>query len=123
MTTIPAARTEQVARRLLAGNGERHPHPALLADTMNEVAYAGLDAVQESLPLMPEYTVAKNVYDVPCDHPLCSTLHKDLPDGHEWTRTEWVILENGERASEAASVDPFERKRDALSWLRHNGLA
>lgn len=116
-------RTEKIARDLLADNGERNPHPALLADTMNEVAYAGMDAVQESLPLMPEYTVAKNVYDVPCDHPMCETLHRNLPDWHEWTRTEWVILENGQRTGEAVLVDPFERKRDAEDYLRRHNLA
>lgn len=118
-----ASRTEEVARKVLALNGERHPHPALLADTMNEVDYAGPDAVQESLPLMPEYTVAKNVYDVPCLHPMCETFHKDLPDWHEWTRTEWVILENGERTGQAGPIDPFERKRDAQDYLRRRGLA
>ena len=95
--TTATTRTEKVARHLLMAHGERNPHPALLADTMNEVDYAGLDAVQDRLPLKPEYTVVKNVYDVPCTHPMCETFHKDLPDWHEWTRTEWVILEDGQR--------------------------
>lgn len=121
--TTTMTRAEQVARHLLTTNGVRHPHPSLLADTMNEVDYAGLDAVQEGLPLMPEYTVAKNVYDVPCTHPMCETFHKDLPRWHEWTRVEWIILENGERTGDTALLDPFERKRDALNYLRRHNLA
>ena len=30
---------EEIARNILANNGETDPHPALLADTMREVEY------------------------------------------------------------------------------------
>lgn len=114
--STPSA-TEQIARDILAANGEPDPHPDLLADTVREVEYHGATGVQESLPPLPEYTVDKNTYDVPCTHPLCYILHKNLPWDHEWTRTEWVILENGSREGWVGDINPFERKRDAVAYL------
>ncbi len=63
------------------------------------------------------YTVDKNEYEVPCDHPMCDTLHRRYGPDHEVNRVEWVILEDGERKGWAGTTDPFERKRDALAYL------
>ena len=65
-------------------------------------------------------TVAKNEYEVPCEHPMCETLHRRYGPGHEVRRTEWVILSDGERTGIAGEIDPFETKREALAFLRRH---
>lgn len=62
-------------------------------------------------------TVDKNEYTVPCEHPMCDTLHRRFGPGHEVTRTEWVILEDGERKGWAGRIDPFPTKREAIAYL------
>lgn len=109
---------ERVARDVLAKNGESSPHPALLADTIREVEYQGLATEeQESTPSLPTYTVDKNEYEVPCGHPMCDVFHKNLDDGHLVARTDWVILEDGERRGWAGTIETFETKRDAVAYL------
>lgn len=142
---------ERKAREILAANGEPNPHPALLEDTMREVEYHGLateaptdheDDVEVSEPDV--WTVEKNEYDVPCEHPLCEQLHQRFMTTHNWeglvqgsgysvwssgtTRfhnrnvVEWVILHNGERDEKAGTYDVFDTKRDALAALKRDGL-
>ena len=56
------------------------------------------------------FTVAREEYTAPCDHPLCDRLHKNRPVGHETTRRFWVVLRDGERDGD---FDVFDRKSDA----------
>lgn len=111
------ADAEQAARQILAANGAPDPHPALLADTIREVEYHGVDVGQESLPTFPVYTVEREEYEVPCTHPMCHVFHKDLEPEHLVWRVEWVILEDGDRRGWAGTVDSFARKRDALAYI------
>ncbi|WP_020142291.1 hypothetical protein [Terracoccus sp. 273MFTsu3.1] len=90
------------------------------------------------------WTVAKNEYEVPCEHPLCEQLHQrfmveekcsgliqtaNVSVWREWTEryhnrtvSEWVILHNGERDDLAGRFDAFDTKRDALAALTRAGL-
>lgn len=89
---------------------------------------------------MTTYSVVKQEYEVPCDHPMCPVLHKHLAqyryDTPQWetyydshgierlvhstryhmkTNREWVIIDDatGERANDPLS-DAFNTKREAL---------
>jgi hypothetical protein len=42
------------------------------------------------------WTVVKDSFESPCDHPMCALLHARFHEGTE-TRTEWVDLPNGGR--------------------------
>lgn len=90
------------------------------------------------------WTVEKNEYSVPCEHPLCEQLHQrfmvDVPwEGivqtglysvwssgverfHEKQRVEWVVLLNGKREGAAGMIEPFETKREAVAYLTSRGL-
>lgn len=126
---------EAKAREILTANGEPNPHPALLADTMREVEYHGLVAEEPA----EVWTVEKNEYEVPCEHPLCEQLHQrymvEVPwEGivqtglysvwssgverfHSTKRTEWVVLLNGTREGRAGMLEAFDTKREAVAAL------
>lgn len=91
------------------------------------------------------WTVEKNEYDVPCEHPLCEQLHQRFMTEHTYTgivqtglysvertiterfhnkqRNEWVVLLNGKREGAAGMIDVFDTKREALAYLSQRGLA
>jgi hypothetical protein len=139
---------ERKAREILAANGEPNPHPALLEDTMREVEYHGLvteaPAEEKAEPQADVWTVEKNEYGVPCEHPLCEQLHQRFMTVDHWeglveaggvmvwssgtsrfhnrTVVEWVVLHNGERATEPGLDEVFETKREAVAVLKQRGL-
>ena len=135
---------ERKAREILAANGETNPHPALLEDTMREVEYHGIVEEAPAEEQADVWTVEKNEYSVPCEHPLCEQLHqrhmtsqtfegwvqvggfsvwsKQTLRFHDRNVVEWVVLRNGERDAEAGQFDAFETKRDALAALKQRGL-
>jgi hypothetical protein len=90
------------------------------------------------------WTVEKNEYSVPCEHPLCEQLHQRFMTTHTFrglvsaggvyvereitqrfhdrTVNEWVVLLNGKREGAAGEFDTFETKREAVAALRSRGL-
>lgn len=140
---------EAKAREILSANGEPNPHPALLEDTMREVEYHGLVAeTPVETPAATEtadvWTVEKNEYEVPCEHPLCEQLHQRFMTtqtfegwtsglgvavwatqtvrSHDRNVSEWVVLCNGTREGRAGMFEAFDTKREALAALRSRGL-
>lgn len=118
-----------------------------------------LDAIREYENALPDiaplteeqadvWTVEKQEYEMPCDHPQCVVLHQHLNNAsyrtptnveyadrwgnehvvynvrryHMATRREWVILLNGKREGEAGHFDTYNTKREALAALRSAGL-
>lgn len=118
--------TESTARKILADNGCADPHPALLEDTMREVEYHGVE--------MPEYHVAKQEFELECEHYACDLMHRHLYNasydkarlidvynmqgekvGSRWeTRyhmkqvTRWAVV-----GQDGFAVDSFDTRREA----------
>lgn len=78
------------------------------------------------------YTVEKNEYEVPCDHPLCEQLHQRFMETNEYVddhgkyqkvryhnkrRIEWVIVKDGQRADPPLD-EAYDTKREAAAELR-----
>lgn len=124
---------EEVARAILARNGEADPHPMLLADTVREVEYHG-----EPYEAPPEWEVQWDEWPVPCTHPSCWLIHKRYYEGAETTleevmypsgdvrreyvtgyhdvmRGHWLVMHNGERVDD---IDPSDTKREAKAKMR-----
>jgi hypothetical protein len=93
-------------------------------------------------PKADVYTVERDEYEVPCEHPMCEQLHqrfmvterlsglREAAGAYvwsEWTEryhnrkvVQWIVLRNGERADE---FDVFDTKREAVAFLTARGLA
>lgn len=129
---------ERAARIILARNGVTgEPHPALLADTVNEVAYHGIPADVAAADEPRGWTVERNDYEVPCEHVACDLIHRHLYNGamhrtlievydmrgnltgHRWetgvhmrTARQWSIV-----GPDGFAVESYDTRREALANL------
>lgn len=77
--TRDQATIDALARQILASNGVVEPHPALLADTIREVEYHGVDLARAAITeprVVPAVAVVKEEWEQECQHPYCSTFHQ-----------------------------------------------
>ena len=142
--------SEEIAREILRENGKAHPHPWLLEDTVREVEYHAHPAPEPEPEQADEptvvvtdgddtWSVVKDAYEVPCEHPACDTVHRHLYNasydhrtlvtlynmkgeeiGSRWetryhvkTVHQWLVLLNDQRVGDVHST-----KREAVADAR-----
>jgi hypothetical protein len=135
MSTMTA---ERAARIILARNGApQPPHPDLLADTIREVEYHGIPADVAAADEPPGWHVARNDYQVPCEHIACDLIHRHLYNApmdrtlievydmhgnhidnrwedrhHMRTVRQWSVIN-----PEGYAVESYDTKREAMKHL------